>query len=52
MTAAEIVAAAKRLDAAGMMPSKSGNLSVRCDGGFLVTPAGLPYADLTEADLV
>ncbi len=52
MTAAEIIAAARRLDAAGMMPSKSGNLSVRCDSGFLVTPAGLPYADLTEADLV
>ncbi|WP_198371894.1 class II aldolase/adducin family protein [Roseomonas rosulenta] len=52
MTLAEIIAAAQRLDAAGMMPSKSGNLSLRCEGGFIVTPAGLPYAQMTEADLV
>jgi len=49
---AAIVAAAKRLDAAGFMPSKSGNISVRDGDGFVVTPAALPYALLTEADLV
>lgn len=47
-----LAAAAKRLDAAGFMPSKSGNLSLRDDDGFLITPAALPYAELTEADLV
>lgn len=52
MSAAELVAAARRLDAAGMMPSKSGNLSLRDGDGFVVTPAGLPYAAMTEADLV
>ena len=34
------------------MPSKSGNLSVREGEGFVVTPAGLPYAGMTEADVV
>ncbi len=34
------------------MPSKSGNLSIRDGDGFIITPAALPYADTTEADLV
>lgn len=50
--ASSIVEAARALDAAGMMPNKSGNLSVRVDGGFLVTPAAIPYRDLTESSLV
>jgi L-fuculose-phosphate aldolase len=52
MTAEAIVTAAQRLDAAGMMPSKSGNLSVRDATGFLITPAALPYADMNPADVV
>ncbi len=48
----ELVEAARRLDAAGFMPSKSGNLSLREGDGFVVTPAALPYAATTEADLV
>ena len=52
MSAADLVAAAKRLETAGMMPSKSGNLSVRDGDGFVITPAALPYAALTESDLV
>ncbi|WP_240789977.1 class II aldolase/adducin family protein [Roseomonas sp. HF4] len=52
MSGAALVAAARRLDAAAFMPSKSGNLSVRDGEGFLVTPAGLPYAEMAEADLV
>jgi L-fuculose-phosphate aldolase len=52
MSAVDLVAAAKRLDAAGMMPSKSGNLSIRDGQGFVITPAALPYAALTEGDLV
>lgn len=49
---AALIAAARRLDAAGFMPSKSGNLSVRDGETFLVTPAALPYAVLTDADIV
>nr|WP_302474476.1 class II aldolase/adducin family protein [Roseococcus sp. MDT2-1-1] len=47
-----MVTAARRLDALGFMPSKSGNLSVRTPRGFRITPAGLPYAELTEDALV
>lgn len=47
-----IIAAARRLDAAGFMPAKAGNLSVRRGAGFLITPAALPYAALAPEDLV
>jgi L-fuculose-phosphate aldolase len=49
---AEIVRLAQALDAAGMMPSKSGNLSCRARDGLLITPAGLPYAAMRPTDLV
>jgi L-fuculose-phosphate aldolase len=47
-----LIAAACALDAAGFMPGKSGNVSVRTPGGFLITPSGLPYAATTPDDLV
>ncbi|WP_198375937.1 class II aldolase/adducin family protein [Neoroseomonas rubea] len=47
-----LIAAARRLEAANFMPSKSGNLSIRDSDGFVITPAALPYAETTEADLV
>lgn len=49
---AELVDVAQSLDAAGLMPNKSGNVSVRTAGGFVITPAGTPYRDLTAASLV
>jgi L-fuculose-phosphate aldolase len=49
---AALIAAARALDAAGFMPQKSGNLSLRTPRGFVVTPSGLPYAAMAEADLV
>jgi L-fuculose-phosphate aldolase len=52
MSAGDLLAAARRLDAAGFMPSKSGNLSVREGEDFVVTPAALPYVETSEADLV
>ena len=48
----ELIAAARALDAAGFMPNKSGNLSRRTERGFVITPSGLPYAGLTDGDLV
>ena len=39
----EIVEAQRALDALDFMPGKSGNLSCRTPGGFLITPSGLPY---------
>ena len=50
--ARSLIEAARALDALGFMPSKSGNLSVRTARGYLITPAALPYAETTEADLV
>ena len=48
----DILRAACALDAAGLMPNKSGNVSCRTPGGFLITPSGLPYRELTIAQLV
>jgi L-fuculose-phosphate aldolase len=50
--ASEIIAIARSLDAAGLMPNKSGNLSCRSAGGFTITASGVPYAELTPAGLV
>jgi L-fuculose-phosphate aldolase len=48
----DVVAVAQALDAAGLMPNKSGNVSVRWACGFVITPAGTPYAKLTQESLV
>jgi len=48
----KIVAIAKAMDAAGFAPNKSGNVSARVDAGMLITPSGLPYAQMTPADIV
>ena len=51
-TRREILRIAQALDQAGMMPSKSGNVSARDGKGFIITPAGLPYARTSVDDLV
>lgn len=48
----DIIATSQVLDAAGLMPNKSGNVSCRSGGGLLITASGVPYADLTHADVV
>ena len=48
----DIIATSQALDAAGLMPNKSGNVSCRSGAGLLVTASGVPYADLTPADVV
>jgi len=48
----EIVSAARALDAAGLMPNKSGNVSCRTPGGFLVTPSGIQYRVLEPGQIV
>jgi L-fuculose-phosphate aldolase len=47
----ELIAIAQALDAAGMVPNKSGNVSCRTAAGFLITPAGVPYAELVPEGL-
>ena len=51
-TRAEIVAIAQRMSSSGLSPGKSGNVSARIDGGMLITPTGLPYAEMRPADIV
>jgi L-fuculose-phosphate aldolase len=47
-----IVATARRMNVLGINQGSSGNVSARVEGGFLVTPSGLPYEDLQPADIV
>jgi len=47
-----IIAAACRMNDLGINQGKSGNLSARIPGGFLVTPTGMPYDTLKPADIV
>lgn len=49
---AAVIAAALKMNALGINQGQSGNVSVRCGDGFLVTPSGLPYDSLTPADIV
>ena len=47
-----LVAVARRMNASGLNQGTSGNLSVRCPGGLLITPSSLPYEDMGPSDLV
>ncbi len=48
----EIVTRTRALDAAGLVPNKSGNVSARTERGFLITPAGVPYAETKPGQIV
>ncbi|MBK7658051.1 MAG: class II aldolase/adducin family protein [Betaproteobacteria bacterium] len=47
-----IVHTARAMNALGINQGKSGNVSARVEGGFLVTPSGIPYEHLLPVDLV
>jgi L-fuculose-phosphate aldolase len=49
---AELAARAAEATRKGLNPGASGNLSARLDGGFLVTPSGLPNETLTAEQMV
>lgn len=49
---AELVLVSKKLDALGMSHGTSGNLSVRCGEGFLITPSGFGAEGLSVDDIV
>jgi len=48
----ELARIAKRLDELGLNRGTSGNLSVRCGEGFLITPSGMGAEGLGEDDIV
>jgi L-fuculose-phosphate aldolase len=47
-----IVAAARRLNSAGLSAAATGNISARCGESFLITPSGVAYDQLAPADIV
>lgn len=48
----QLIDTALAMNASGLNQGTSGNLSVRCDEGFLITPSGMDYAALSAADIV
>ena len=47
-----LVATARKTSHLGLNRGTSGNVSVRCRGGFLVTPSGFPYDAMRPQDVV
>jgi L-fuculose-phosphate aldolase len=50
--AAKVLTTARAMNASGINRGSAGNVSVRCDGGFLITPTGMAYDSCTAADMV
>ena len=49
---AAIVATARQMNVCGLNRGKSGNVSARCDEGFLITPSGMAYTSTRPQDIV
>ena len=47
----QLIAAALAMQASGLNRGTAGNISLRADDGFHITPTGMPYAALTAADI-
>jgi L-fuculose-phosphate aldolase len=47
-----LIDAALAMNASGINQGTSGNLSLRCGEGMLITPSGMEYADLAPEDIV
>jgi L-fuculose-phosphate aldolase len=48
----QVLATCRRMNETGINQGTSGNISVRNDRGFLITPTSLPYDIMQEEDLV
>jgi len=48
----DVVGTARALNATALSPGMSGNVSVRIDGGCLITPSGVAYDKLLDDDIV
>jgi len=48
----QLIATALEMNSSGINQGTSGNLSVRHDGGMLITPSGVPYEHLDSGDIV
>lgn len=50
--AAQVLATVRAMNAAGINRGTAGNVSVRTESGFLVTPTGIDYTDMQADDIV
>lgn len=48
----QIIETAQAIGSSGLGQGTSGNVSVRVEGGFLVTPSAIPYTDCEPEDVV
>ena len=48
----QLIKTAMAMNASGLNQGTSGNLSVRCEEGMLITPSGMDYAGLSLDDIV
>lgn len=48
----EMVDICRRMNSSGINQGTAGNLSVRTENGFLITPSSMPYETMTPEDLV
>ncbi len=48
----EVLATARAMNACGINRGAAGNVSARCDGGFLITPTGMAYDECAPEDIV
>lgn len=48
----KIVAGARQLNERGLTQGMSGNVSARFGDGMLITPSGMPYAEMQAGDMV
>ncbi|MDP2135237.1 MAG: class II aldolase/adducin family protein [Sulfuritalea sp.] len=49
--ATKVLATAQAMNASGINRGSAGNVSARCEGGFIITPTGMAYDDCTAADM-
>ena len=48
----EVIKYAKMLNSKNLSALRSGNISIRCNGGFLITPSGTKYSLLKKNDII
>ncbi len=48
----QLIDTALAMNTSGLNQGTSGNLSARCEDGFLITPSGMDYAGLSTNDIV
>jgi len=50
--AAQVLATARAMNTAGINRGAAGNVSVRCEDGFFITPTGMAYDECMPEDIV